>query len=283
MLAASDVPSDAAAGWRADLRLRIEAREGRTVIAEREHTGPLVVQKALHPEANGCCHVVVLHPPGGIAGGDQLTLSAAVGEDARALITTPAATKFYRSDAKPALQRQHFHVTGTLEWLPQETIVFAGAHAELETVIRLSPNASFLGWEMVVLGRPDAGERFHSGSMGQRFEIWRGDSPLWIERGSYKAETSALSAPWGLRGFPVFGTFAMVGALSADVIAAIRNIPDALGADCAFAITQRRGVILARYMGHQAEEGRACFTQTWEMVRPILLGAQAVRPRIWAT
>ena len=86
------------AGWVARLALRFEQRAGRTVLAHRSHEGPLAVQKPFYPEGD-VCHVYLLHPPGGVVGGDRLTIEIEVASDAHAVITTPAAGKFYRSAA----------------------------------------------------------------------------------------------------------------------------------------------------------------------------------------
>ena len=78
--------------WQARLELGFRATAGRTVLAHRRHVGPLVVQRPFYPEG-GICHVYLLHPPGGVVGGDTLELQVQADADSHALITTPAATR----------------------------------------------------------------------------------------------------------------------------------------------------------------------------------------------
>ena len=108
------------------------ARGERTVLARRRHHGPLVVQRPFYPEPNGTCHLYVLHPPGGVVGGDRLSVDVRLARGAaRALLTTPAAAKFYRTQGLRAAQRLHMRVGAgsRLEWLPQENIVYRrGGH-----------------------------------------------------------------------------------------------------------------------------------------------------------
>src|SRR6478736_2504397 len=120
-------------GWRARLALAFERRGDRTVLARRHHEGPLVVQKPLYPEGDGVCHAIVLHPPAGIAGGDAIELSLRAGEGSSVLVTTPGAAKWYRSPGPTASQRISIEAAAgsTLEWLPQENIVFDGARADI--------------------------------------------------------------------------------------------------------------------------------------------------------
>src|SRR5262249_20763407 len=130
--------------WKAKLALDFSFQDGKTVL-RKEHDGPLVVQKPLYPEGNAVCHAIVVHPPGGIAGGDELSLQVKTGRNASALLTTPGAAKWYRSAGPIARQSLAFDVAGSLEWLPQETIVFDGARAELECDVDLEAQAAFLG------------------------------------------------------------------------------------------------------------------------------------------
>jgi len=129
----------ATTGWKAELALGFERRGAKSVLAARRHDGPLALQKPLYPEGEGVCHAIVLHPPGGIAGGDELEIAARVGEGAHALLTTPGAGKWYRSAGAWARQSLGFEVArgACLEWLPQETIVFDGALAGMRSEVRL--------------------------------------------------------------------------------------------------------------------------------------------------
>src|SRR4026209_2310494 len=101
-----------ARSWQASLSLGFGCRDGKPVLAKKSHDGPLVVQKPLYPEGGAICHAIVVHPPGGIAGGDELALSAAVGERAATLLTTPGAAKWYRSAGPWAKQSVAFDVKG---------------------------------------------------------------------------------------------------------------------------------------------------------------------------
>jgi urease accessory protein len=273
-----DPSTDTPRGWPASLNLRFAARAGRTVIAERAHRGPLQVQRAFYPEGPELCHVYLLHPPGGLVGGDELAVEVRVETGARALVTTPAAGKVYRSDGRRASQRQRLTVAGgSLEWLPQETIVFDGARVELETRVDIE-DGTFVGWEILCLGRPAAGERFARGVCRQRVELWRAGKPLCLERACH--EGAVLGARWGLRGAPVTGT--LLATPVPDDLAELRALVQLPDGDLASA-TRIGDVLVCRYLGGSAERARAHFARLWAAVRPKLLGRGEVPPRIWLT
>jgi len=263
-----------AQSWKAELRLGFERRAGRTVLAERRHDGPLVVQKALYPEGDAVCHAIVVHPPAGIAGGDELELIARAGTGAHALLTTPGAGKWYRSGGPWAQQKLRFEVAGALEWLPQETIVFDGARARLETEVRLHAQARYLGWEILCLGRTGSGETFGRGEIRLDTKLYRDGKLLWLERGRIEGGGALLDSPAGLQGLPVCGTLVASGA--AFDLAACRAIEG-------LAVTQLPGVLLARYLGDSSEQAKRLFAQLWSVLRPALFGREAQPPRIWST
>jgi len=219
-----------------------------------------------------------------VVAGDQLTVRVNVAPGARALVTTPAATKFYRSEGRVAEQTQLFRVSegASLEWLPQETIVFGSAQVRTKTRVELEPGASFCGWEVVCLGRAASGDHFESGRLRQAFEIWQRERPLWIERADFDAQEPVRHAPWGLGGRRVFGTFVCTGE-SAAAVAAARAAVDTDDACELFAVSQMRAAIVCRYLGSSTERARHVFAQAWAALRPIVLGRPASPPRIWLT
>ena len=195
-----------AASWKASLSLGFERHGTRSVLAKREQDGPLVVQKPLYPEGDGVCHAIVVHPPGGIAGGDQLALRVACAPASHAVLTTPGAGKWYRSAGAWAQQSLDFRVEGTLEWLPRETIVFDGAHANFECSVELRHDAHYIGWEVLCLGRSGSGERFAEGEIRLEQRINRDGRLLWLERGRIEGGSRIMSSPAGLAGRSVCGT-----------------------------------------------------------------------------
>jgi urease accessory protein len=277
------VSGSAPTRWRGELALRVAPGAGRSVLAGVRHRGPLRVQRAFHPEASGTCHVYLLHPPGGLVGGDELEIDVDVQSGARALLTTPAAQKVYRAPERASAQRVRLAVrdAASLEWLPQETIAFDGAQGRLAIRVELEGAASFLGWEVLCLGRPGAGERFQRGRIEQSFEVWRAGRPLWIERLRLGGGSAFLDAAWGAAGRTALGTFVCVGERP-DLVEQIRAAVHARDGEW-FEITQLRDVIVARFAGARAERARDCFISAWKVLRPAVLGAACELPRIWST
>lgn len=269
-----------AASWQARLELEFTAAGARTVLSKRRHHGPLVVQRPFYPEG-GICHVYLVHPPGGVVGGDALTLQVAAHAGSHALLTTPAATKFYRAGPHPAARViQQLQVNdAALEWLPQETILFDGARATTRTEVQLRGNARFLGWEIACLGRPANGETLREGALAQDFLLYRDGAPLLLDRMRLQGGSEALAAPWGLAGFQALGTLMMTPSVDVD-LAALRALESPA---VRFAMTRVQGVLLCRALAMQAEPIRDLFSRMWLQLRPALLGCAAVAPRIWAT
>jgi urease accessory protein len=272
-----------AAGWSAELELRYERRGDRTVLSRRRHQGPLAVQKALYPEGDTVCQSVIVHPPGGIVGGDELGLSVEIGAGAHAQLTTPGAARWYRSAGPPARQRISISVGehGVGEWLPQETIIFDGAIAECDTRVELSEGAVWVGWDIFCLGRRAAGERFEQGRLRQRVEILRCGVPEWIERAVLEADSPRLTSLSGLSGEPVFGTLLAAAERVSDGLLAACRALRASGGE--IGVTRLPGLLVARYLGESNAAARDYFTAIWALARPALLARAAVPPRIWST
>ena len=272
------------AAWQARLALEYTLQGGRTTLSRREHSGPLVVQKALYPEGDAVCHSIVVHPPGGIAGGDSLKLELRLHEDTAALLTTPGAGKWYRSTGPKASLVQHFDIGrgAALEWLPQPAIVFDAARAETRTEIRLREEALYMGWDMSCMGRTASGERFQTGELRQRTEVWQQGRRLWSEYARLAGDDPMLASKAGLAGCSVSATLIAAGKdIPKDLLEQCRGI--APEAEARAGITVLPRVLLARYLGHSSEAAMHYFIALWTLLRPALTGRSAVPPRIWAT
>jgi urease accessory protein len=269
--------------WQARLALAFAHRDGRTRLASRDHAGPLVVQKPFHPEGDAVCQVVIVHPPGGIAGGDDLALTLDVAPRAHAQITLPAATKWYRSAGGTAVQTVEATLAddSVLEYLPQGAIVFDGARADSTLRFNVARGARLIAWELACLGRHAARERFSTGRWRQRFEIVREHALIWSERIDLVGGSRLLDAPAGLNGNAVFGTFvAMSPTLDDTALADARTVAPAAGEG---AVTRLPEVLVARWRGPASDAGQRYFAALWSALRPRLVGRDAVVPRIWST
>jgi urease accessory protein len=277
------IDADGAAGWEAELALRFARVGRRTVLAERRHRGPLVVQKPLYPEGDEICQVLLLHPPAGIVGGDRLGIDIDVGAGAHAQVAAPGATRWYRSAGPTATATTRIRVAegGVLEWLPQEAIAFDGTRAQLACDIELAAGATLIGWDIVALGRPAAGESFLRGAWRQRSTIRRGGELVWCERAALEGGSRPLRSGAILGGAPVFGTLWVAAPpVAAEILARCREVPvdEGIGG-----VTQLPGILVARYAGGSAQSARTYFASLWRLLRPAAVGRDAVPLRIWTT
>lgn len=277
--------------WCARLAL-VFSLQGRnkTVLSTRRHEGPLLVQKALYPEGPAVCHVTILHPPSGIAGGDDLVIDVQLAPGAHALVTTPGATRWYKANGRSAIQRTHVHVgTGArLDWLPQENIFFEQADACAQTHIHLESGAATIGWEINQLGHMAKATHWEQGRVTLASTLYLNGIPIWLECGELPADSLLRQSQPGLAGFPVIATLWAFGpALGDDQTDALaRRLPwtDNLRAGLTHMChPPHQGLTLVRVLGTHVQEVKALLILLWTQLRPTLLKTPATPLRLWTT
>ena len=287
--------SDRPAGWHARLELRFAPRDGATRLVHNRHQGPLRLIRAL-PQRDGRCQAVVVHPPGGLVGGDVLELEVALEPGARVLCTTPGAQKWYRSAAAGARARTRVSVGegGALEWLPQPAIVFDEARVEQDVGFALAPDARMIGWECLVLGRAAMGERFARGALRQSVALSVGGAVRWAEHTAAAAGDRLFASPlgWGARTVAASVWAVAPGGATDDVLRDAWR--EAIDAACASregraarldgGVTRPTpGLLAARLLADDSEVAMRVAQSLWARARPAVLGAASAPPRIWAT
>jgi urease accessory protein len=276
--------------WYAKLELGFSKHANRTVLQHRKHLGPVRVQKMLWPEKTGICHAIIVHPPAGIAGGDHLTFDMRIEDQAHALVTTPGAGKWYRTNGKQAYQHIHIQVkqNAVFEWLPQETMLFDGANASSETQIHLDQSASFIGWDMLVIGRQARQETFSRGAYKNQFKLCRDQQLLVADTLSFKGNDRWLSSCLGMHGRAVMGSFWAVppahfraSSLLEEHIDLIRELM--MRMNVPVTLTLLGDVICARYLGDDVRHCHDAFAAIRAKLRRYWFDLDEEFPRIWRT
>ena len=259
----------------------------RTVLVEKRHSGPLLVQKAIYPEDEKICHAVIVHPPGGIAGGDELTLEIDLEANSSAVVTTPAATKWYKAPRLRCRQQTTIRLAegATLDWLPQENIFYNATRAESTFRLQIGPGATAIGWEIGMLGRQASGEEWLEGSLRILTSIERTDGlPLWVERLRLEATGSLRKAYQGICGLNIFGTLWAVSAgctaALAEELASDLPLENGLRAGVT---SLPEGILLVRGLADDVERLLQMMVDCWMRLRPPVHGLPSQRLRLWAT
>ncbi|MDF3070368.1 MAG: urease accessory protein [Polyangiaceae bacterium] len=272
-------------GWLGRISLELSKTEHGTRLARSEHEGPLRIQRVLTPEGPSCPHIYLLHPPGGVVGGDRLHTEVALGAGAELFLTTPAAQKLYRSSGARAEIENVLRLGAgaKLEWLPSETLAFPAAEASLSTRVELAAEAAFLGWDIACYGMPARGETFVRGSVQSRFELWRAETPLLVESLDMSHAESLLNAAFALRGEPVVATLYAVPAHGTVPAAWVERVREITGDSVLCSVSSLQELLVVRVLGRNVEQVRAPLIAVWQLLRPEVLGRAALLPRIWAT
>lgn len=274
--------------WLARLDLSFNSNHLRTWLEKKQHIGPLVIQKTLYPEGLQVCHGVIVHPPGGVAGGDQLTLNVSLMQDAHVLLTTPGAGKWYKANGAVASQHLAFEINddACYEWMPQENILFNGSKVRLSAEVNLGKNAKYAGWDILCFGRQAQGESWDSGEIYQSMTIRRESKLIWNERAFLDQATPLLQSIIGLNGNAVNATFVVAAdGFPKTLLEGCRDLQPKLSLDihAKYGVTALPEVFVARYVGQSAQSARHYFEQLWMMLRPWYGKREATRPRIWNT
>ncbi|MGI9277552.1 MAG: urease accessory protein UreD [Endozoicomonas sp.] len=271
--------------WYAGLEMQLISAENCTRLGRTRHYGPLRIQRPFWPEGPELAHIYTLHPPGGLVAGDELIQQFEAGPGAAGLVTTPSAGKVYFNNSKRQ-QKQNIVIRvadqAGIEWLPQETILFDGADAVMSLDVQLSGKGTYIGWDILCLGRQASGESFDSGRLLQTVNLSRNGLPLFRDRLEFTAGDDRHQGLLGLHKQPVLGT----------MLATVNREPPVaewhgqLVEPCAsgqLSLTWRAGVLIVRYLGDSSRQARELFEKTWALCRPMVNDREACRPRIWNT
>ncbi|MFY9184486.1 MAG: urease accessory protein UreD [Limnohabitans sp.] len=272
--------------WLASLQLDYTLESDRSV-ARYLHNGPLRILQSLYPEGDAVCHNVLVHPPSGLVGGDMLDMQVTVGEGAHGLVTTPGATRFYRSEAGLATQQVRAGLASgaRLEWLPLEAIAYNGCDTLNRAVFELAPGAELITWDITALGLPAADLPFAQGTFRQHLEI----PGVWLERGTISAtDTRLMDSPLGLAGQRCMATlvFAAGSAIAAErserALACARDLLEASSLRLtAGATSPHQQVIVLRVLSPVTEPAMQLLRQVWAAWRHEMWGLPGAVPRLW--
>lgn len=277
------------ASWHSQLQLRFSLDDGRTVLRQ-QHVGALRTLASHYPEHPVVCHQVLVHPPGGMVGGDILEVDATVEPGAHALLTTAGAGRYYRSIDTPAQQTllARLGAHARLEWLPLENLAYDGCIGENHCRFELSPGAELLAWDLLALGLPAAGATFGIGRFTQRIEL----PGIWQERGVIAADDHALRFGLsGLHGHNALATFFYAAgspipsrARQALLDAARQHIATAHHlALFAGVSAPHPQIVVLRVLGQRIEPITALLRKVLAAWRLLAWNLPAILPRVWAT
>lgn len=286
LLSSNESHHQKATGWEAQLDLNYRMTPHGVDCNSQRHTGPLQVHRPLYPEGRSCAHSIILHPPGGVVGGDRLSINVQVEKQAAALISAPSANRFYRVDDPELHQQQDINLTveedAALDWTPLETLYFEGSRVRSNTTLSFTASSKLIGWEIAAFGRPGAGVPYGGGKLTQTMSFVRDGKPLLHDRTRLDGASPYFDNPSHLMGFRVMASFWVHPAtetLLQDVRAEIETYSLSSGMAAATLID---GMLICRCLTNDSRGILELFFKLWQIARRTQNRSDLL-PRIWMT
>lgn len=269
--------------WHAYLTLQFSLIRSRTILLLNRHYGPLRVQRPFYQQDNDQCHCYILHPPGGVVGGDRLCIDVVADEGSNVLLTTPGAGKFYRCPDRSGelISTVRIRKDARLDWLPQETIFFNHARAIVKTEIKVEDNAAFIAWDIACLGRPAGDDTFRDGSIDQCLSVYQDEELLFFDRTRIRGTENGIEGGWGWRHHTVNGIL-LANRIDEEIYSQFQSMNE-ISEQYLLAVTRLNDMVVIRYLGDSAEQAKKLLIPFVEKIKSHRDKEIFVVPRIWHT
>jgi urease accessory protein len=263
------------------LSLAFERRGGRTVLTERRFTLPLQALEPLSLDSDGSLCLMLLNPTGGLVGGDHLTTEIILGPGTHLCVTTPSATKVYRTLGPPAVQKTTIMLGegALLEYLPDHVIPHPESVLHQSVTVTMGPGSRAILFDAFAIGRLARGERWDFRELVSRTTVTRQGRPLFLDRIRLDPSRGVPAGLGGMEGFGYLATLAffadgfeswqdMAGALEER----LDGFPSVLGGVSPIS----RGGCLVRFLAASAPDLTQATHDLWALARRLLLGRPAL-------
>jgi urease accessory protein len=263
-------------------RVGVVGRDGGTFLADLYQRSP---GKALFPRVDGkdCQEVVFLNTAGGIAGGDRLHYTLTASDGATITATTQGAERVYRAIGEPGQVTTRIEARGgaTLEWLPQQTIVFDRGRLARETEIHCDSTARVLAMDWLLLGRTASGETLRTGEIRDAWRVHRDGRLAWADDFRLAGDIAGQTArPSLLGGCTALATIIYIAQDAADHLDRARELLDTTPGKAGATVIN--GLMVCRFAAEAAADLRRAVTAFLRTFRAGLDGFPLALPRVWA-
>ena len=253
-------------------------------IFKSKSTSPYKLLKSTHDQ-EGRCILPVLHTAGGLVGGDLLEFELNLEKNSKVLLTTSSAQKVYGSvgiskiNPKGTFSKQKNLIkildNSHLEYLPQETIIFANGLYDQKFKVCISETSSFLFTDLIRLGRSSSGESIENGVFRSKLEIIRNNDLYddWEYVDQIELSKASYVSKSGMDYMPVYGSLIWIcekDFSKSKITNLVVNIKKIFNeSDNYLSIGNLENGISVRFLGSSSQEARKCFFCSWKQIRSV--------------
>ena len=256
--------------------MRFARKGSETILAQSRFSLPLQALTPLTLE-DGASYLMLLNPTGGVLGGDHLTTEIVQEAGTHVCLTTPSATRVYRSAEKPAILETVIRLGegATLEYFPDHVIPHAGSALRQSLRIEMARGSRAILLDSMASGRVAHGERWRFTEMDSRTEVCSSGRPVYINRRRIIPLTKRPDRFGSMEEFDYsscMGLFADGFTRWKDVSAAVHELLENMTNVCGGAALLSRGGCVVKFLARSAFEMTAANKKLWNAARAQLAG-----------
>jgi urease accessory protein len=258
------------------LRLRFARSGERTILAQSRFSLPLQVLTPL-TLADGASYLMLLNPTGGVLGGDRLVTEIVQEAGTHVCLTTPSATRIYRTDEKPAILETTIRLDegATLEYLPDHVIPHAGSSLRQFLRLEMARGSRAIVLDSLAAGRVAHGERWGFTQLDSRMEVFVCDRPAYLNRMKIVPSATPPGRLGMMEDFDYLSSLCLFAEgftrwkeVSAALQEELQTIPEIRGG----ASPLSRGGCVVRFMALSASDMTFANKKLWDAARARIAG-----------
>lgn len=267
-----------------EFNIVLENINGTTVVSDKRFGGLIKISPTMHLDSEKISAYYILGLGGGYVEGEKYKYSVLVKNNARAIITTQAATKVYKClNEKAAIQETQLKIEGNgiLEYITDNVILYKDAIYKQDNEVYLDKDSTLIYSDGITSGWSVTGEAFSYSRLQLRTKVYMDNVLVLLDNLLINPIEDDVTKLGYFEGYENFGTLLVINKkITNEIIDTLRLSLKNLNLDINFGLSEIEvnGFVL-RVLGHSTQNVDEAIKLCHNYVRKVLFNSKELSIR----